>query len=562
VITLKQVKRRLPVVLLGTGAVAGLVLLVAKAFAVPVIWHDDAVSYLSATGHQAAFEIDPELQQWTANAAGQWVDARLWQSLWQPDAFGKFRTIAADLARHDLHPPAYFWLLHVWCHLCGTRVITGPTLNLSILLLTALMMLPLCRTLSQGSWTSAVAGVLWLLSGPTLSLVVETRQYSLLSFASVAFLLALVFFLRNPSRRSVFLLGAVTALGMLTHYHFVLLLCIGSFAAAIQLAFSNRGLGALALLCLSLCIGGLVFYLLHPDFYLSIARQTGSARQTLVPLGLAERLTRCLRAPLESIMPADTAYNTATRIVRHRWSSFACVSLLASTTVLSRRARKCLMRFSLSTEALPTIAVVVMTLALWLLYLLGVSPRHAMGAKYFVLVAPLLFVVLAQCLSLLERPRPTLSVVCFFIILSFHLAHAISSTVDYTHAARQRVADAHSLNASGGPIVLDSVSRGVVPVVLWNVLPDTPVYAAWQQDLLKKLPNPPLPETNRVLYVSVLANGNTPAGRDEILQAFAARGLQTDAPGRPLLGVGTVYELARRTLSQNDHTPMSVGRNE
>jgi hypothetical protein len=76
-----------------------------------VLTHDESISFLAATCHQGAY--DRMLASGTP-PLGQWVPAASWQRFLRVDQRFCFRTISRDLSTTDIHPPAYFWLLHAW----------------------------------------------------------------------------------------------------------------------------------------------------------------------------------------------------------------------------------------------------------------------------------------------------------------------------------------------------------------------------------------------------------------------------------------------------------------
>ena len=154
-------EKRLAIALLIAGLVLGAALLLIRAGAQNTLSHDDAISYLAATGHMGSYATDIP--------AGRWVPAQAWQAYWTPDRFSVFGQIGRDLARYDIHPPLYFWLLHVWIQVTGVRLSAGPLLNTIFLLLGAWIIALACR-LARCSWgASTLAAVMWLLSGATLS---------------------------------------------------------------------------------------------------------------------------------------------------------------------------------------------------------------------------------------------------------------------------------------------------------------------------------------------------------------------------------------------------------
>jgi uncharacterized membrane protein len=84
--------------------------------------HDESISFIAATCHQDAYErLAPD---------GVAVPAARWQRFWTLDrAKLCFGAIGRGLAHTDLHPPLYFWLLHVWSLILGVGLTQGVWLK-------------------------------------------------------------------------------------------------------------------------------------------------------------------------------------------------------------------------------------------------------------------------------------------------------------------------------------------------------------------------------------------------------------------------------------------------
>ena len=88
---------------------------------------DEGISYMAATGHLGEyFGVDDQ------SPYGTWVEASDWKRFIQIEEKFCFKQISSDLARHDIHPPLYFWLLHLWSLIFGVHLWTGPSLNIMI----------------------------------------------------------------------------------------------------------------------------------------------------------------------------------------------------------------------------------------------------------------------------------------------------------------------------------------------------------------------------------------------------------------------------------------------
>ena len=109
--------------------------------------------------------------------SGRWVPARAWQFYWQSDKLGDLVHIGPDLAAYDVHPPLYFYVLHLWLMLTGMHHWAGPALNLVFALLTMLALFGLARALGFERLESSLVVLAWALSPAVVSISALTRQY-------------------------------------------------------------------------------------------------------------------------------------------------------------------------------------------------------------------------------------------------------------------------------------------------------------------------------------------------------------------------------------------------
>jgi hypothetical protein len=519
--------------LLAVAITFGVVLLMLQAHAVSTISHDDGISYLAATGHQALYARDMP--------SNQWVRASKWQSFWAPGQFWVFSTIARDLATTDIHPPLYFWLLHVWCHVHGVVLSSGPLLNVPFHVVTVLAIFLACRLLSCSPWISATAGVLWLLSGPNLLAASEARQYSLLGAVGACVLVSLIYFLHRPTWSSSSCLCLLSAVGLLTHYHFALLLMILGIVAGRQLRHA-KAWRPFVLMSLALCSASLIFFALHPTFYMSFMRQAGQA-QAFAWAEVPSRLRTFIRILLEIFLPHRYAF-ALVDVVFRLWLLLLVAGMagvIVLLVMLRRQSPKMLTGFLCKADSLPLLGGTITTAAIGALYVSCMSPRHAMGAKYLMLSSPLLFVVLAQSLTVTTRKRLVCGAAASFVLLASQATYGSLSIIRVLE--RERPPHTNPLLTADSRLVLDSVARGVLPTILWHAHPSTQVLAGSQEALPKRLSGEPLEGV--ILYVSDLRYGNTTEGRQAVLRAFADRGYRMLRARGNVFGVGTIYELGR-----------------
>ena len=524
-------KKRLAVALLICGLALGAALLLLRADARNTLSHDDAISYLAATGHMGAYATDIP--------AGRWVPARTWQAYWMPDRFGVFRQIGRDLARYDIHPPLYFWLLHVWIRVTGVRLSAGPLLNTVFLLLGAWLIALACRLARCSRSASVLAAVMWLLSGATLSVAGETRQYSLLGMVVAGLAASILFFLDRRSLGAALLVYATAAAGLLVHYQFAVVLAVAVLVAAIPLARGGQW-RAVALLFAAPAAAGVTFLMLHPEFMGSFAMQRGQAAP-FVWTDAPYRVTRILYALFEQVMLARMARALGDAAIRY-WGIFLLIALAGGFGVwlAARRKGDGGKASRAEGETFLLVFAAATLLLVSALYIFQFSPRHAMGAQYLMAVSPLLFMAGAMVFDRLTsglRWRPVL----ILALIAYQAAYGGWTTRIQVRMASERPA---AVLDSGSPVLLDSVARGVLPTVLWHVRGSTPVYAAMQDDLLGSFPAIP-EDVRRLVYVSDLRYGNDAAKQRRVLEQLAAQDFRAVARRGSVYGVGEVFEATR-----------------
>ncbi len=471
--------------LLIFGIAIGVALLVWRGQNATKISHDDGISYLAATGHQARY--------------------------------------------------------------------TGPLLNVPFHAFTAFAIFLACRLLCCSPHASATAGVLWLMSGSTLSVAGSTRPYSFLALSSACFLVSLLYFLSHPSwRRTVLLFASITA-GVLVHYHFPLLL--GACLAVASLSnIGKKAWRTLVWLGASLCSASILFFAVHPTFYVSLIRQQDQTQ----PFSWADvptRASRCIYTLLENFVPHRYVYFLGPLLARY-WL-MVLIAVIIALLIAAFLMRGKIMQFRIrrlsGIEYLPTIGLSLSIGALWVLYLSFLSPRHAMGPKYLMLVSPLLFVVVGQLFEGFRNRRPSLAAILTILLLVWQTAYGTLGTVHFIREAKKRGTPPRILETSRTPVILDSVARGVLSTIIWHVHPETPVFASRQNQLGSHFSE--LVAHDVLFYVSDDRYGNTAEGKRVVLRSFADRGYEIDLLEGGVAGIGELYELKRLLNNTRKNAP-------
>ncbi len=490
------------------------------------ISHDDTISFLAATGHQGEFQrvVDEGLEPVAA-----WVPASRWQAYTRIDRPLPLLTIAQDLGHHDIHPPVYFWLLHVWSLLVGVQLWTGPALNLVLHAVTAVVLWRLARRVLGGPFAAwAVTGV-WA----TLPAVVETagstRQYSLAALLSVLTVSAFLR-VREPQpagtaarrRRDLIALAAWTALGMLTLYTFGVLVAGLGLVCLVDLLADGRRRSALERLG-AFAVGGAVFLAGQPWLREALARQRDQAEAfSTARMQLRARL---LREGLPSFAVADIGASAAVGLL-------LVAVALALVAWFARPAARPIVWLAVWIPAFLSVA-----------YLAAVSPGASYQARYFSIALPWLAFLPAAAWPVL-RARPA-------VVVAAALAFTAAAVVNL--GAFVDAADEPPAVTLDGPrpAVLDNLARGVLLRILWDAPPDLPVYAADQATLLATTDrwlrcDPGLPCHDRPIVLTTQVQYDATASRQAAI-LDAAREVRDVTPAPRIGVIAERYDLSAPT---------------
>lgn len=511
--------RSLAVVAIVSFSVAAAVLLRLEAMSAKyVITRDEAISYLSATCHQGMYQ-EKSRAEFTAQPAPASEWKNLFQRVDEPFCFGR---ISADLRQTDIHPPLYFWMLHVWSLLYGVELWTGPSLNMLIAVLATLSVFGLAAYSLRSEWEAALVAFTYALSPAVVFVSAEARQYDLLGLWGVLLVWQILRHTdpaRRPRAADSVLLAALTLAGALTHYHFVLLLAACVVYAVFRLYSRDRR--RLRATLVAVASGYLLSWLIHPAF-----SAFGRAAEQNQGFDL-----RVLPARWGAVV----------------WSfrSFAYVGILVLvllvlglTLYLTRR--DVLIR---RLRAVDRSGAYALFFFAWtagvvvFLYLAFLSPAHAMSPKYLAMAWPFLAFV-PVFIARLIPPRVV-------ITLCLYAAPLVLANGFRAHARQVRQNAPPTTVPSTDLLVLDNTARAVLPRLLWHVAGEQPVIAGMQDSLLSHSDQWIRHLGDYSLVVSVSGSGNTEAKRTELLTAISRAGYRIYRINGGVLALGPVFRLER-----------------
>lgn len=495
------------------------------------IAHDEAITYIASTCHQGEYD---ELTTSGAPPFGAWAPASSWQRLTRTEDSLCLDRIRDGLARLDIHPPLYFWLLHLWLLAVGNGLLAGPSLNLLLSLASTLALFGLARTLLGRPVEAAAIALVWAVGPAVVGISYEARQYDLLALITILFAWQVVRVAgmpEAPPRRDWALLAGVTAAGALTHYHFALVAAAGGIVLLHRLRAGERR-RRLVPAGLSLAAGYAGFVALHPDFGLSLERQAAQSE----PFD-ADQLPSRIDAVLSSL----TGFFFPAGVLGPALELAVAAVVLAGAALAYRGARRSRVKEG-TTTASPGAALTAGPLtagpavpiflgvtggAAVVLYLTFVSHGIAMGGKYLAAAWPFFafLPVLAARSGRMAAARPLIAVCAALLALG------TAGAVRYARGHDGQPAPAPIVASDA--VVVDSVARGVLNRRIWGAPAGTRVFAAPQAHLLTHLRDWLEPPAPRTVYLSELTYGNT-AERQALIVGFLSRGREVRrVRGRP-----------------------------
>lgn len=461
-------------VLLVLGALAGsAVLIVQGADRKDSIEHDEGISFIHAAVRMADWV---RITADHSAPVGTWTPATAWQWFWQPaDPFG-FAAISQSLSAWDIHPPLYFWLLHVWGLVFGLTAASSIWLNVVLSVLTGLALFGLARWAFGDPIFAALTVCVWALAAPTVGVSLVARQYGLLALVSVLTVwAALAWFARSrrPGIAAMLGLGVLIGAGLLTYYQFALL--VAGLMLWLTVACWGRW-RQLVTLYGSGVVGVAILFLGHPGFWNSLSVLGDLASMGDLELGV--RVKRTTDAIAGLVNPGVGTRLAAASTSVQLWTLVAAAVAMVLILAVGGWPRRVNGRDGES-PATPPFAIGLLgvwSLALVVgLYLSGRSPSHAMGDRYLAMSLPLL----AFLPMLLFRPGGFLRrgnrAVAAVVVLALCGASVYSQV--RTDLSPNPTQSAGSILAGAHHVVIDSLARGVVPRVLLDAPANLEVYA-------------------------------------------------------------------------------------
>jgi len=440
--------------------------------------HDEAISYLAASGNQLAFHERVYLAP-----KHRWQPAAALQSFTQPDDGFVFGRIREGLARTDVHPPLYFWLLHGWLLVLGSGIHTGPQLNLLLFALTALTLFFVARRWLRNDVEATAVVLLYAVSSRACQASMEARPYELYALAVACLALSLTV-LSDPTNSHRIRAGVWVALallgGMLTHYQFALVAAGGVLIAGVYL-LRDRDTRLVSLLA-AVVASAAAWLALTPHFVDSVARYRAQG-DSIDPgplTGYIGRVWASLAGFLanDPLWPLPAAVHARVDAMPAWVFVFPVVMLVVVCLIVeiaSRRFRRkpFLVQQPRTEGVIHALCLLLTTIvAVYGMYLLRTRALSSIDPPRYNLIVGMGLAFVPVIAIRFLRPLPAVAAISVLIL------YMGASTIHDATRPQPATWEPPAILREAPRVLIGTVDRGVLPPILHHVEPDARVFAA------------------------------------------------------------------------------------
>ncbi|MBN2328295.1 MAG: glycosyltransferase family 39 protein [Candidatus Omnitrophica bacterium] len=473
-------------------------------FAIASMTHDGSIAYLAAAGKHNDFA---QASTPGSQIYKQWTPAKNWRQFLFYDHPFCFAEIYSGLKRQDIHPPLYFWLLHLWMLIFGTHVWTGPLLNAFLAAAASILLFRIVKDCGCDAVTAWATSLIWFAAPAAAGLSLMARQYDLMTLLG----LLLIWRTLAVSRRGKSVniadcasLAAISALGLLTHFHFALLMA----GCGTYLLFFFRSIGWKSWCAAigSLALGLALFYLIFGNPQPVFAR----AKLQAQPFDWEKFPVR--RQQVWTALSFFWGASFLTGIVTRLFFGAAAVIFLLHLANrlrlwqpkwIAERAREFPLYFFLIWTTSATAA----------LYLSFLSPAHAMTSRYLCMTWPFMACAAASLLRASPRSTPLVS-----WALAFFLIYASATTnVDLERVTAPNANPVKTLRQAEA-VLIDMPLRGFLLPTVFPMKDEQWLFAGRQNEILENRDKLESKSFRTIAYSNLNAYGNTVALGDELLE--------------------------------------------
>jgi len=305
----------------------------------------------------------------------------------------------------------------------------------------------------------------------------------------------------------------ITAAGLLTHYHFTIFATGGGLWIIFKLIRKHprRLLSFIA----SMAGGCLVFTAIHPQFYRSFSSYQ-SHPQSFDWGQILHRLARVMFAlgpyRFKDIIAKSPIFIHVSLILLA-----LLVGLLIIVLIIGSRKK---WRLISRLRNLDDKLLYVIFLFIWsagstiILYLLFVSPNHAMGGRYMSTAWPFFALLIVFLLHAIPKRKNLIAgLFCCLVALS-GLTFIVA---DICYVRLRFLPETSNLVNNASRIVIDNPARGVLPRIMWYIPDKVEVFVAKPHDLINNQELWLSQLGDNSLYLSQISYSTSESNRQEII---------------------------------------------
>jgi uncharacterized membrane protein len=298
----------------------------------------------------------------------------------------------------DVHPPAYFMLLHLWLGLAGQSEFALRYLSVLFSVLTVALLWRFATVISRLSASPFLASLFATLSPLYVAYAQEVRSYAMITCLALAgtFFLWRIFFL-DRHRWTVITYVTLTALCLYTHYFTIFLLIFHNLVWFVWALLGNKNRISRVTTWMASQLG--ILLLFAPQLLLALRQVTSYANPNLSPPSLTGFILRSWQAYTVglTIDPLPAAWGMVI---------IAAVSLITLGLLSFRIATpstKWTPIFHLRSSIFHLLFSILFLLTWFLLplaaYFIVLQRQPSFEPRYLILVTPALFLLLALGLN-------------------------------------------------------------------------------------------------------------------------------------------------------------------
>lgn len=350
---------------------------------------DETITYLCATGNQGTYEVVNN----SSGMYGKITNSSDWQQFFEIKE-STWTSIAQDLTQTDLHPPFYFWLLQQVIKVVQPIFKAGLLLNLLLHLISIYILFQIGKSVGLTKRTASMVVLFWSLSPAIVSIGFAARQYELLGVINLLTVFTFIKFEKDKHKLWLLLLLAALMMGVLTHYLYLYFM----FAYVGYVIFLKRDVKTTLVVLGLIILAVASLYLLHPGVIAQFGLQQQRAQDFNV-LSIPIRGGKVLISLIQIVFPVLSLKTLLLKLPI--WLVSLGVLLLLAGLIWITRNRH-FIQYVAGNESKNKLISWLLLCSLLLSivpYLFFLTPLHAMGGQYLVLVYPFLLLTVVPRLS-------------------------------------------------------------------------------------------------------------------------------------------------------------------